>query len=414
MRRFFLGLAIGFATIAPTWAQANDEQIAQEIIDKLQTKKQAGQLRGFNIDLEVSDGTVWLSGTVASAEQQKLALDVARRASGVEQVVNDLKVESSDEQPAERTVAPTPASASKTNGPKPALLNGLLAKPLAGGAPAEANDAAPADDELVQRCIRQLSSLKQSGQLRGFRVDIQAENGVVWVSGDVADDRQHSLVIETVRRVAGVKQVVNDLKVGAVRPSSGPTPAVPRVDAEGTGVTSMPRNLRMVNHESGGQPQAAPAPSAPYGYTAVPVRVLSAPAPFAPPGAAVAPLAQAGRAPNQPLAFAPAAGAAPRVAMMQGVPPQASAPEMPMPSHVGGPNVGVAPARYDHPNLPGYAWPSYAAYPNYAAVTYPKQYSPAAWPYIGPFYPYPQVPLGWRKVSLEWDDGWWMLDFKSK
>ena len=50
--------------------------------------------------------------------------------------------------------------------------------------------------------------------------------------------------------------------------------------------------------------------------------------------------------------------------------------------------------------MPGYAWPSYAAYPNYAAVTYPKQYSPTAWPYIGPFYPYPQVPLGWRKVTL--------------
>jgi hypothetical protein len=64
--------------------------------------------------------------------------------------------------------------------------------------------------------------------------------------------------------------------------------------------------------------------------------------------------------------------------------------------------------------MPGYAWPTYAAYPNYAAVTYPKQYSPTAWPYIGPFYPYPQVPLGWRKVTLEWDDGWWMLDFKDQ
>ncbi len=47
-------------------------------------------------------------------------------------------------------------------------------------------------------------------------------------------------------------------------------------------------------------------------------------------------------------------------------------------------------------------------------VTYPHQYSPTAWPYIGPFYPYPQVPLGWRKVMLEWDDGWWQLDFLSK
>ena len=27
------------------------------------------------------------------------------------------------------------------------------------------------------------------------------------------------------------------------------------------------------------------------------------------------------------------------------------------------------------PNLPGYAWPGYAAHPNYGAVSYPQQYS---------------------------------------
>ena len=86
----------------------------------------------------------------------------------------------------------------------------------------------------------------------------------------------------------------------------------------------------------------------------------------------------------------------------------------PLPMYAPGTPGGVAPVRYDHPAMPGYAWPSYAAYPNYAAVTYPKQYSPTAWPYIGPFYPYPQVPLGWRKVSMQWDDGWWWLDFKDK
>lgn len=75
---------------------------------------------------------------------------------------------------------------------------------------------------------------------------------------------------------------------------------------------------------------------------------------------------------------------------------------------------GMAPGMYDQPYMPNYSWPSYAAYPNYAAVGYPKQYSPAAWPYIGPFYPYPQVPLGWRKVTLEWDDGWWFLDFSDR
>ena len=104
------------------------------------------------------------------------------------------------------------------------------------------------------------------------------------------------------------------------------------------------------------------------------------------------------------------------VAMQQACPrgPRASnGPPLPMYTAAAG-GGGVAPARYDQPCLPNYAWPSYAAYPNYAAVTYPKQYSPTAWPYIGPFYPYPQVPLGWRKVTLEWDDGWWFLDFKDQ
>ncbi|HVA46166.1 MAG TPA: BON domain-containing protein [Pirellulales bacterium] len=83
----------------------------------------------------------------------------------------------------------------------------------------------------------------------------------------------------------------------------------------------------------------------------------------------------------------------------------------PLPAYVPGVAVGTAPAYYDQPHMPNYAWPSYAAHPNYAGLTYPRQYSPTAWPYIGPFYPYPQVPLGWRKVTLEWDDGWWFLDF---
>ena len=68
----------------------------------------------------------------------------------------------------------------------------------------------------------------------------------------------------------------------------------------------------------------------------------------------------------------------------------------------------------DMPNLPNYSWPTYAQYPNSAAITYPKEYSASAFPYIGPFYPYPQVPLGWREVSLEWDDGQWQLNFNKE
>jgi hypothetical protein len=66
-----------------------------------------------------------------------------------------------------------------------------------------------------------------------------------------------------------------------------------------------------------------------------------------------------------------------------------------------------------NPRMPNYAWPSYAPYPNFSAVGYPTAYPWQAWPNIAPPYPYPEVPLDWRAVTLRWDDGIWWLDFKK-
>jgi hypothetical protein len=68
------------------------------------------------------------------------------------------------------------------------------------------------------------------------------------------------------------------------------------------------------------------------------------------------------------------------------------------------------PTPYDlnTPRMPPYAWPTYAPYNNYSRVAYPLAYPYNAWPFIGPSYPFPKVPLGWRGVKLEWEDGhWW-------
>lgn len=110
--------------------------------------------------------------------------------------------------------------------------------------------------------------------------------------------------------------------------------------------------------------------------------------------------------------------------MAQGMPQQQYAPQM-MPAGYTQPGMmtdpsmppspsGYAPTSFNNPQLPGHAWPAYAQYPNSAAVSYPTQYSASAFPYIGPFYPYPQVPMGWREVSLEWDDGYWQLNFNKE
>ena len=80
-------------------------------------------------------------------------------------------------------------------------------------------------------------------------------------------------------------------------------------------------------------------------------------------------------------------------------------PPEPMPifhAHPGYPNPALQP-----PPLPPYAWPTYAPYNNYSRVAYPEQYNYEQWPFIGPMYPFPKVPLGWRAVTLRWQDGYW-------
>jgi hypothetical protein len=275
------------------------------------------------------------------------------------------------------------------------------------------------DQEIAQQIVQKLQAEKQAGELKGFSIDLSVEEGTVWLSGRVADADQQAKALDIARRIPGVKQVVNDLSVAppakvSRNPLASMTSAVQRAMGRQT------ENYEEQNYEA--QPAAATEESGPIGsgvQTAggSPLVQVAQPMPnnsayyAQAPQAYQAPVARQAGGNQMPLAFAPAS----QVAYNQaGVAADGYTTGGPTPMHFGGSGVGIAPARYDHPSMPGYAWPSYAAHPNYAAVTYPKQYSPTAWPYIGPFYPYPQVPLGWRKVTLEWDDGWWMLDFKDR
>ena len=248
------------------------------------------------------------------------------------------------------------------------------------------------DKQIAQTVIQRLQKEKESGRLKGFSIDLQVENGTLWLSGRVVSKEQQAAALDVARRVPGVKQVVNDLSVTVPAATKSTLVANSTV---GSGVTPV-----AAASPAPGQIPGAPAQMIPQGY--------------APPGYGYAP--QQGQ---RPVAFAPAYSVAMANASFPGHHQQQYGPpaQMCAPGMGGGAPMmggGAPQARYDSPQLPAYAWPSYASAPNYAAVSYPKQYSASAWPYIGPFYPYPQVPLGWRKVSLEWDDGWWFLDFKDR
>ena len=221
--------------------------------------------------------------------------------------------------------------------------------------------SAAADTDQDRQAAQQVANnMKQSGLLKDYRVGVKYADGVAWLTGSVINAEQKAAAEQIARRSAGVERVVSQLEIDASRQ---PNTRRTMTDA------SVQRASRVATQHT------APSQRMPQNR----LSQNNTPRPYARMGQGVQPVNYGG----------PAMGARPL------------------------PAGGGQAVSYDNPQMPGYAWPSYAASPNYAALSYPKQYSPSAWPYIGPFYPYPQVPLGWRKVTLEWDDGWWFLDFKD-
>ena len=268
-----------------------------------------------------------------------------------------------------------------------------------------------ADDQDIADFIKsRLQAEQQQGNLQGFNVDMRVEEGTVWFKGHVFNATQETIILTTAQDAAhlGVLQVVDDIEI-----ANAQTLQVPAADYASRTIPAAAQQTaaRQVAYQ---QPQR---------------RIPAQPASFGSGGSSTRSLIPTGAAPPAPVSVSlpstvgntplPYATSAP----CQGPDCGYSAPIIsggdyggggydvgaPIASGYGGQAIGS-----ESPSLPGYAWPSYAAHPNFGNVSYPQQYSPSAWPYIGPFYPYPQVPLGWRKVTLEWDDGLWMLDFHDK
>jgi osmotically-inducible protein OsmY len=421
----------------------NSRQIAQALVKKLRAEQDKGNLRGFGIDVQVEEGVLWLKGTVASEEQRHLILEIARRIRGVKKVVNEISIKES---------APTPIEAVEIEEQPETSARRRQEQPIPVDVPAveEINK-----EVIASEVTSRLKTQQKLGALRDFGIDVQVDEGVVWMSGYVASAEQQALALDMARYVPGVKQVVNDLAITEA------VEAVVDVEAEPTELTQPVEKFvsqPMVPAELPSQPEPMALRSEPQVIgSALRVHPEASPSPLRPQPQPVAqPVAQPqarqySQAPqytqapqysyvptspqshvvgyalvnvggNQPQQQQPQSAVQPVSNQLQMPRPFAPARPVqymqgqsgqPMPM-MGAQGVGIAPARYDSPQLPGYAWPSYSAHPNYGALTYPRQYSAQAWPYIGPFYPYPQVPLGWRKVTLEWDDGWWHLDFKDR
>ncbi len=334
-------MALGLLAAVPTttnaglWGDSPQEvkQKNQKVANDVSIALRDAKLQGYDIGIEVTEGTAKLTGEVTDATQKEKASKIAGKVRGVKKIDNRLIV--------------TPSKVRTVK--KQAAAQEIQL--------ASASDNGPLNNQ--QMAERIANSLGNAG-LSAFDLEVRFQDGEASIGGAVANPEQRARITQVVANTTGVESVDNQVLVSknaAVRRPAGPNPYA-------------------------GGPMPGPMPG---------------------PG----PIQQAGfhqdggfRAPIQQVAYQQEGGPMSGGSGMPG-------PPVPM-------GRGGAQQVNDMPNLPNHAWPSYAQYPNSAAVTYPKEYSASAWPYIGPFYPYPQVPLGWRAAQLEWDDGHWSLNFRSR
>ena len=89
MRRLVLGIAVAVTSLIPVLGMADDQQIADFIKSRLQAEQSQGNLKGFNVDMRVENGTVWFKGHVTNPAQEMIILTSAQQAGhlGVVKVV---------------------------------------------------------------------------------------------------------------------------------------------------------------------------------------------------------------------------------------------------------------------------------------------------------------------------------------
>ncbi|WP_157368639.1 BON domain-containing protein [Zavarzinella formosa] len=201
------------------------------------------------------------------------------------------------------------------------------------------------------------AKLKASGVIKGARVGIETRGSILILSGTVTSQKQHEDILRAVTEVKGITRIESEIQAPLPTPPGGVPVAAPATKAAPVSSSNVIRSSAEIEQVQGPGPGPAPMLMQPPG-----------PMPGGPGSAMVA---------QDPVP-------------LNGMPAMAA----------------LDPTG---PRLPPNAWPTYAPYNNMSRVAYPASYPYNAFPYIGPFYPFPKVPLGWRKVVLEWDDGHWYL-----
>lgn len=162
-------------------------------------------VKASDIDVSTLDHAVTLDGTVANRQVKERALAIARETDGVETVIDDLVV-SSETAATTGTDVPEPASDRHDS-------NGDdiddQAKDKAADAGSKAGNAVT--DAAITAAVK--TKLLGDTKTPGLKIDVDTQNGVVTLSGEVANASERTNAVKVARGTDGVKRVVNKLTI---------------------------------------------------------------------------------------------------------------------------------------------------------------------------------------------------------
>lgn len=149
-----------------------------------------GNLNSFDINTDVQNGNVILTGKVENSVDKKLAEELVANIDGVMDVDNQLTI-MEDRAPMEE------GEANDTDHP---------------------NVVADSDDETSSLTDAKIATviktrLLMDTDISGFDIDVDVEDGNVTLSGSVDSDAQRDLALEIAKNASDVKDVIDSLTV---------------------------------------------------------------------------------------------------------------------------------------------------------------------------------------------------------
>ena len=143
-----------------------------------------GNLDSFDINTDVKNGNVVLTGKVENSVDKKLAEELVANIDGVTSVDNKLTIVSDKD------------------------MDGDMSDDME-------DTVDEGTSELTDAKIATVSKtrLLMDTDISGFNIDVDVENGVVMLSGDVDSDAERDLAVEIAKNASDVKNVKSDLRV---------------------------------------------------------------------------------------------------------------------------------------------------------------------------------------------------------